>query len=521
MSRRKRIKKRHLEDSESEIYKVPSLNDFIVQDSGVHDGICNGESDLYENGNESYENGYENNYKSRFENILKLNSKEKEEYLEIQKEVENEIPTIVKIMNSNITKNDKKQCLRLYEQFTNADEYSAEYYRLIDCINEILSKSNFYTKKEIIFLESEEEKLKNMYVSTDTLKTKILKLEADPNIKSRILSMYDEMMTYPTDSTNYSSLKEEIEWSIRLPYEKREVEQYVSMNNKSLNSFYCNVRKSLDSEIYGMDKVKDRILHVLNDRRSSGDACGRNIALVGKPGTGKTQICKSLAKILDKKFAKISSGALDSAAIKGSNKVYIGSEPSIVLQILSSLKTNNAIIMFDEIDKLGETPQGKLAQHALLHVSDPSDNKEFQDNYLKNFSHDLSKILFIYCMNDDECLDSALKDRLDIIYVDEYNIEEKLEIFKNYMLPKSLINIGMKKNDVIVLDSAIKKLLHDTNFGLRSIEKIIKNIIGKINMYKNVVLPDGTTGALKLDYKISNFKLPLKIDYKLLTELIK
>jgi len=489
MSRPKRLKKRKvLREEASEVeeagrfYRVPSINSFIEDD------------EEYELDELKYID-YDSN----------LTGKEKEEFLEIRKEMEDEVPTVQKILNSNITKNEKKQCFRLLDQLNNMDESSEDYFRIIDCINEILSKGKFYTKAEILMLEKEEEKLKKMYVSNDTLKTKILKLEADSEIKARLLSMYEEMLTYPTDSSTYTSLKEEIEWSIKLPYQKREVEEYANMNNKQLNEFYSNVREIMDKELYGMEKVKDRILHVLNDRRSSGDACGRNIALVGKPGTGKTQICKVLAKILNKKFAKISAGALDSAAIKGSNKVWSGSEPSVVLQTLANLKTNNAIIMFDEVDKLGDTPQGKVAQHALLHVSDPADNKDFQDNYLKNFSHDLSKILFIYCMNEDECLDSALKDRFDIIYVDEYNNYEKLQIFKNYMLPKALENIGMKKNDVIIKDN---------------IEKIIKNIIGKINMYKNVMLSDGTLGNLNLPYYIPNFKLPLKIDYKLLAELV-
>jgi len=496
---RTRLKKRKLqrEEASEEFYRVPSLNSFIDDEDDYAEDM---DIDM----------------------ILeeKLTEKEKKEFSEIRKDMKNDIPTIRKILNSNITRYEKKLCLRYLDQLMNMDDSSEDYFRIIDKVNEILSKGKFYSKQEILKLEKEEENLRSMYVSNDTLKTKILKLEADSSIKARLLSMYEEMLTYPTDSSTYSSLKEEIEWSIKLPYQKREVEDYVNMNNKDLNAFYCKVRSIMDQELYGMCKIKDRILHVLNDRRSSGDACGRNIALVGKPGTGKTQICKVLAKILDKKFAKISAGALDSAAIKGSNKVWNSSEPSVVLQTLASLKTNNAIIMFDEVDKLGDTPQGKVAQHALLHVSDPSDNKDFQDNYLKNFSHDLSKILFIYCMNDDECLDSALKDRLDIIYVDEYNNYEKLQIFKNYMLPKALENIGMNKDDVIIKDSAIKKLLDGKNLGLRNIEKIIKNIIEKINMYKSVMLSDGTLGNLNLPYSIPNFKLPLKIDYKLLAELM-
>ena len=480
----------------TEIYQVPS--DDFIDDSEMVD-------DMYE----------DDVSRKTFEDILKLPKEEKDEFLSIRDEMDNEVPTIQKIMTSNITRSDKKQCLRLLDQMTNTDEYSAECFRLIDSINEILCKGKNCSKEEIKFLESEEERLQKLYVSTDTLKTKILKLQADTHIKAKLLKMYDEMMTYPADSTTYTSLKEEIEWSIRMPYQKRDIDAYANMNNRELNRFYCDIRQKLDAELYGMDKVKNRIIHVFNDRKSSQVTCGRNIALVGNPGTGKTAVCKALAKILGKKFAKISAGSLDSAAIKGSNKVYVSSAPSIILQKMADLKTNNMVMMIDEPDKMDIR-----GQHALLHVSDPSDNDKFQDAYLQNFSHDLSKVLFIYCMNDDTLLDAAFKDRLDIVYVDDYNNDEKLEIFKNYMLPKALVNIGMKKNDVMVTDSAVKKLLKDRHMGLRNMEKIIKDIIGKINMYKNVILPNGTTGALKLDYYIPNFKLPLKIDNKLLHDLL-
>jgi ATP-dependent Lon protease len=565
-----RLKKRKFrkqkDESESEIYRVNSLNDFIVEDEyepekeedGSFDPVVQNRkreyfevdseplreeltsvlseklkvnvneieplvSDVFSNSQYMLEDYLgskpsTNNWKIGIDD--ETVNKIEPELLSIRKEMENEVPTILKIMDSNITKNDKKECLRLFYQTNNVEAYSEDYFRFIDEINTILKKGIIYTKTEIKFLEDEEEKLKNMYVSIDTLKTKILKLEADSTIKSKLLAQYEQMMTYPTDSSTYTSLKEEIEWSIKLPYQKREIDPYVSMNNVQLNKFYYQVLKKLDKDLYGMEKVKDRIIHILNDRRSSGDECGRNIALVSKPGCGKTEICKVLAKILNKKFAKISAGGLDSALIKGSSKVWASSEPSIILQILSDLKTNNAIIMFDEVDKLGETLQGKLAQYALLHLSDPSNNKEFQDNYLKNFSHDLSKVLFIFCMNSTDTLDPALKDRLDIIEVDEYTNGDKLQIFKNYMLPKALLNIGMQEKDILINDEAIKNILSEKELGLRDIEKIIKNIVSKINMYKNISLPKGTIGNFKLNYEIPNFKIPLKIDYKLLNDLI-
>ena len=500
--RRNHLKKRRVEekDESSEIYRVNSINDFVLED---------------EDGEVDETGEYTGNEDFVVRPKVNLPPREKEEFLSLRQEMENEIPTIEKIMKSNITKMEKKNCLRLFEQMSCAEDTNAEYFRLIDSINEILTKGKMYTKEEIHFLEKEENKLKNMYVSNDTIKTKILKLQADDKIKSKILSMYEEMLTYPQDSSMYSSLREEIEWSIRLPYQKREVDPYVNMNNTDLNRFYCEVRRELDKELYGMEKVKDRIIQVLNDRRSSADACGRNIFLVGGVGLGKSQVCKVLAKILQKKFAKISGASIDTAAIKGSNKVWIGSEPSLLLQILANLKTNNALVMVDEADKMDIK-----CQQAFLHVTDASDNKEFQDNYLKNFSHDLSRIMFIFTGNTTEGLDPAFLDRLDIIYVDEYDNDEKVQIFKNYMLPKMLLNVGLKKNDIVVPDTVIKRLFEEKKIGLRSIEKLIKNIVGKVNMYRNTVLPDGSLGDMMLSYKIPNFKLPLKIDQKLFNELI-
>lgn len=534
MSTGKRRLKRRDKSGETKIPRIESLDDFIVDDEEVGEnvylpGVSNIQSKLISSlskklkihskvikpiiENVFYEIDLED------ENFPEISLEKRSEYLEICQEMENEIPDENKIMKSNLTRKDKKFCLKLWNQLQTIEEYSNEYFQIIERINNLIEKSKFYTKKEIEFLEKEEEKLKKNYVDDTDLKNKILNLQAESYIKSKLLKMYDQMMTYPVDSSTHTSLKEEIEWSIRLPYQKREVDSYVKMNNSQLNEFYSNLLKQFDKELYGMEKVKERIIHILNDRRSSGDECGRNICLVGNPGVGKTQICKVLAKLLDKKFAKISAGALDSAAIKGSNRVWSGSEPSIILQNLATLKTNNAIIQFDEIDKLGDTPQGKLAQHALLHVSDPSDNREFQDNYLKNFSHDLSKVLFIYCMNNIDCIDDALKDRLDIIYIDDYNNNDKFFIFKNYMLPKTLTNLGLNKKDIIVTDSAIKKFLDEKEIGLRTLEKIIKDLVSKINMYKNSILSNGTLGDLKLSYSIPNFKIPLKIDYEMLKRL--
>ncbi len=437
----------------------------------------------------------------------------------IRKEMEDEKPTLLKIMESPITTDDRKLCLRKFDQLQNTEPFTEQFYNINDEINLIIGKSNDKNYKQSILLEKEEEKLNKIILIPDNLKNRILKLNADDEIKAKLLVKYREMLSYPSDSSLHLSVREEIEWGLKMPYQMKEEDNMANMNNKQLNKYFCHVRSELDKELYGMDKVKDRILHILNDRRTSGDMCGRNLALVGPPGTGKTKICKVLGKILNKNFVKISAGALDSAALKGTNKVWQGSEPSIVLQKLAEIGTNNCIMLFDEIDKLGNTPQGKLSQHALLHIADTDNNNGFQDNYLKNFSHDLSNVFFIYTMNEDDCIDSALKDRFDIVYLNEYPNEDKMIISKKYMLPVALKTVGLKPKSIKITDKAIELILKSGTYSLRTVEKIIKNIVGKINMYRSVILPDGSVGKLSLPYKIPNFKLPLTIDHKLIKEL--
>ena len=442
------------------------------------------------------------------------------ELSELRKELDDEVPTIEKIVNAAITKRDKKVCLKLFDQLNSIEPYTSDYFKLIDNINNILIKADSKNYKQVLDLEKEEERLRKLIVVPDNLKNRILKLNADEIVRAKLLAQYEEMMSYPPDSSLHIGLREEIEWGLKMPFQKAEIPK--KMNNSQLNKYYCKLRSDMDKELYGMDKVKERILHILNDRYTSNNSCGRNLALVGPPGVGKTLIVKVLGKILNKKYAIISAGALDSAALKGANKVWQGSEPSIILQKMSELGTNDPIIGLDEIDKLGDTPQGKLSQHALLHISDPDHNKEFQDNFLKNYSHDLSKIFFIYMMNDDKCLDSALRDRLDIIYLTDYWEDEKKIIIKNYMLPDSLKIVGMKSSDVVFTEKAIEKILgNGNNLSLRNVKNIIRHIVGKVNMYRTASLKKGSISKFISGYEIKNFKLPLKIDEKLVVELTK
>ena len=442
---------------------------------------------------------------------------------EILQTIQSETPTIDDILEANITREDKKYCIKLHDQLTDPDTTISQYYAINELIYNMISKGKQYTKAQIEELEQAENELKQLATPCDNLKNQILKLNTNTKTKVIIYGQYMEMMEHEVGSQAYNSLREEIEWSVRLPHNNtHDIIPINNMDNEERNQFYINFMNKMDQKLYAMTHIKLKMLHIINNRFTSGGKIGGNIAITGPPGCGKTQIGKALADVLSLPFEKISVGGMSDAAIfKGSDRVWNSASPSIILQILSRIKSSSGVIMFDEIDKLRETSKGKEVQYALLHISDYVHNKEFRDNYLNKYPHDFSKIWFVYCMNTPETLDPALRNRLDIIETEPYSIDDKVVITRDYVLRNTLKEVGMNLNSVVINKDAIKNLIKSLDEpGVRSIEKIIKHVVSKVNMYNSVLLDDNTTGDLDLGYVITKFKLPLRINNKLLKQLI-
>lgn len=265
-----------------------------------------------------------------------------------------------------------------------------------------------------------------------------------------------------TVQTNYLDLMLELPWG-----------DY-SEDNLDLN----RSKKILERDHYGLEKVKERILEYLAVLKLKGNMKSPILCFYGPPGVGKTSLGKSIAEALGRKYVRMSLGGLhDESEIRGHRKTYIGAMPGRVIQNLKKAETSNPVFVLDEIDKLGRSNHGDPSS-ALLEVLDPEQNNAFYDNYVET-EYDLSKVLFIATANNLASVQGPLRDRMEIIEVNGYTVEEKIEIAKRHLLPKQISEHGIGTNDISVDRTTIEKIIEEyTNeSGVRGLDKIIAKIV--------------------------------------------
>ncbi|HCT29287.1 MAG TPA: endopeptidase La [Bacteroidales bacterium] len=270
------------------------------------------------------------------------------------------------------------------------------------------------------------------------------------------------------------------EYSIQLTYVQLLLE--LPWNEYTTDNFDLKRAKSiLDEDHFGLDQVKERILEHLAVLKLKGDMKAPILCLYGPPGVGKTSLGKSIARALDRKYARISLGGLhDEAEIRGHRKTYIGAMPGRIIQNLKRVKSSNPVFILDEVDKIGKDFHGDPAS-ALLEVLDPEQNSTFHDNYLE-LEYDLSRILFITTANNISTINPALRDRMEMIDVSGYIMEEKVEIAKRHLIPNQLTEHGLTKENISFSNKVLETIVQNytRESGVRNLNQKIAKVVRQI-----------------------------------------
>src|SRR5499433_2352842 len=273
------------------------------------------------------------------------------------------------------------------------------------------------------------------------------------------------------DAAETATLRNWLEIITDLPWSKS------SKDNLDL----LKAQKILDEDHYGLEKVKERIIEALAVRKLKEKPKGPILCLVGPPGVGKTSLGRSVARALGRKFMRLSLGGVhDEAEIRGHRRTYVGAMPGRIIQAIQQAGTNNPLIMLDEIDKVGADFRGDPSS-ALLEVLDPEQNNSFRDNYL-NVTFDLSNVIFMTTANVLDTIQSALRDRMEVIRLAGYTEEEKMEIARRHLLPKQMEENGIAAKDLNISRSALLALIqrYTQEAGLRQLEREIGSICRKV-----------------------------------------
>ncbi len=303
------------------------------------------------------------------------------------------------------------------------------------------------------------------------LKKDISKAGMPAEVKKEAEKQLRRLSLMHSDSSESSVLRTYLEFMTELPWKK------VSKDNLDI----ANAKVILDEDHYGLDKIKDRILEFLSVHKLNPQTHGSILCFVGPPGVGKTSLGKSIARALGRKFERLSLGGMhDEAEIRGHRRTYVGAMPGRILQALRHAGTRNPVIVLDELDKVGNDFRGD-PQSALLEVLDPEQNSTFSDHYL-NVPFDLSKVMFLCTANQLDTIPPALRDRMEIIRLSGYTMQEKEIIAARHLIDKRLKDNGLKASEVKLTTKAVQKLItgYTRESGVRELERQIGAVCRKL-----------------------------------------
>jgi ATP-dependent Lon protease len=373
--------------------------------------------------------------------------------------------------------NGELQLLELKDQIESKVRYDIEKQQRDYFLNQQLK-----TIQEELGQNPQEEEMQKLY-------DRAQKKKWPQNVKATFDKELNRLRRMNPQVAEYSIQLSYLELLIDLPWED------FTKDNFNLQ----RVKNVLDKDHFGLEKVKERILEHLAVLKLKGDMKAPILCLVGPPGVGKTSLGRSIAKALKRKFIRMSLGGLhDESEIRGHRKTYIGAMPGRIIQSLKRAGSSNPVFILDEIDKVGKDFRGDPSS-ALLEVLDPEQNSTFYDNYLE-MEYDLSKVLFVATANSLSTIQPALLDRMEIIEINGYSTEEKVEIARRHLIPQQLEEHGLQAKHVKLSKVVLRKLIEEytRESGVRSLNRQIAGIMR--NIAKKVAMEEAYDVSLKAEH---------------------
>jgi ATP-dependent Lon protease len=374
---------------------------------------------------------------------------------------------------------DAKQRLQLVNEIlANELEVLQMQARIRNTAKDEMSKSQreYFLREQMRAIKNELGEQDSKTEELDELREKVLHAGMPEAVQTEAMKQLGRLERMHPDASEASMVRTYLDWMVDLPWNKKTED----------NLDIVRAQKILDEDHYDLNKVKDRILEFLAVRKlKPNDMKGPILCFCGPPGVGKTSLGKSIAKSMGREYFRIALGGVkDEAEIRGHRRTYVGAMPGKVVQALKQIKTNNPVIVLDEIDKLGSDFRGDPSA-AMLEVLDPEQNHAFRDNYL-NVDFDLSNTLFIATANVVENIPAALRDRMELIHISGYTENDKLLIVKKHLIERQMENNGVNTNEIEFTDEGLKYLIghYTREAGLRNLEREVGSLCRKVAKLK-------------------------------------
>ena len=370
--------------------------------------------------------------------------------------------------------------------------------------------------------------IKDITKSNIPLRFKILNSDMDIDTKAIAITNIEKLSDMDISSGEYCKMDKWINGLISIPFGKYNHLPITTENKlEEKRNYLIKTQEKLDEAIYGHKEAKMHILQVIGKWIQNPKSHGNVLAIQGPMGNGKTTLVKEgISKAINRPFSFMAlGGASDASFFNGHPYTYEGSHWGRIADILMTSKCMNPIIYFDELDKVSNTHKGDEIIHLLTHLTDPSQNSLYQDNYFPGVNIDLSKVLFIFSFNDESKVDRILKDRMYVINTNGFKPDEKIKICHDYVLPELLETFLFDKNDITFTDDSLQYIIEtytNKEEGVRNLKRCLETIISKINIYylSYNKESDDKKNEINMTFKIDNFQLPITVTNDIVKELL-